>query len=319
LNFIAEALGIDRQRITVISDDSEGTRLLASTHGWAHFLCQWHYVSNYIRVVKQKGVKHAAAAQYHEIFYRLLTGTDFDSRDDFDQQLTDFVDSFKSEYDGMTSWLNRFVADKEMVCEFFRYGTFTAGTHTTQRNESMHSLLKMGNLLANALREMSFYEAYTYIKDVVDTMLESSLDELAECIAKKMHCSHHVLCLLKEANLQCVDLCMNEDGWAIQTQSSLPSTIQRSFHPSATFFKVLSTHHHHHHHHLVYHHHLHTTITTITITWYTTITTITITWYTTTTCIPPSPPSPSPGIPSSPSPSPGKIQCDPCSSAARSA
>ena len=242
LNFVAEALGINAERITVISDDSEGTRLLASTHGWTHFLCQWHYVSNYIRTVKTKGVKHSAAAQYHEIFYRLLSGTDFESKEDFDHQLTEFVISFKSEYPAMTTWLNRFVADTEMVCEFFRYGIFTAGAHTTQRNESIHSLLKMGNLLANALRDMPFYEAYTYITDIVDTMLETSLDELAQCIAKKMHCSNHVLGLLKEATTQCVDLCMNEHGWAVEPQASLPSSIDKTFHPSAAFFKVLSTH-----------------------------------------------------------------------------
>ena len=65
LDFIAQELGIDKEKITVISDDSEATKLLASTHGWLHLLCQWHYAACYIQALKSKGVRHSDCASYN--------------------------------------------------------------------------------------------------------------------------------------------------------------------------------------------------------------------------------------------------------------
>ena len=173
LDFIAQELGIQQDKITVISDDNEATKLLASTHGWLHFLCQWHYAACYIRTLKSKGVRHSDAASFNATFFDLLQSTSFDSPDDHARQLRFFVDAFSQRYPAMRTWLEAFVVDAPIVCEYHRRGVFTAGAHTTQRSESIHSLIKMGNLYANTLREMSFFRAYTYLTDVVQMTLEN--------------------------------------------------------------------------------------------------------------------------------------------------
>jgi hypothetical protein len=213
LDFIAEELGIQQDKITVISDDNEATKLLASTHGWLHLLCQWHYAACYIRTLKSKGVRHSDAASFNATFFDLLQSTRFDSPEDHARQLGFFVDAFSQLYPAMKTWLEAFVVDAPIVCEYHRRGVFTAGAHTTQRSESLHSFIKMGNLYANILREMSFFKAYLYLKDVVDIMLEKSLDELSNLLQTGHHCCSHVSNLIRDASQNCTEVCIGTGGW----------------------------------------------------------------------------------------------------------
>ncbi len=57
-----------------------------------------------------------------------------------------------------------------------------AGIHTTQRNESLNSLIKGGNVFASALMDMSFYQTNCYLVDLQDKCLESALDEITELL-----------------------------------------------------------------------------------------------------------------------------------------
>ena len=118
LNFIAEALGITMEKITVISDDNEAMRLLARTYGWLHLLCQWHYAAAYIRNQRRFGVRHADCNSFNNAFFRLLQSTDFESAEAFGHELNLFIDAFKQQYE-----LNRQIIDfnyipEELVNEF---------------------------------------------------------------------------------------------------------------------------------------------------------------------------------------------------------
>jgi hypothetical protein len=243
LNFIATELGIASERITIISDDCDATRLLARTHGWEHFLCQWHYAANYVKHMKRCGVNFNVAKFFNDNFFRLLKGIDFDSSDAFTHCFEVFCDALVDTYPGMTSWVSHFRNDKSMVCEIFRK-VFVAGAHTTQRNESIHSLIKMGNLLANALREMSFHGAYSYINNTIDLLLEQSLDSLSKYLERNRFCCDKVLEIMSEANSRCVDTCMDDSGWNVHEVNVLPADAafpaSRSCEKSS-FYRVKST------------------------------------------------------------------------------
>ena len=249
LDFIAQELGIDQEKITVISDDSAATKLLASTHGWLHFLCQWHYAACYIRTLKSKGVRHSDAGSFNATFFDLLQSTSFDSEDDHRRQLLFFVDAFSQRYPNMKTWLDAFVIDAPIVCEYYRRGVFTAGAHTTQRSESLHSLIKMGNLYANILREMSFFKAYVYLTDVVQMALEKSLDELSNLLKAGHHCCSHVSDLIKGASQDCTTVCIGSGGWTakVVTEQELRGAVvdsnllARNL-DGASFHCVTSTH-----------------------------------------------------------------------------
>ena len=246
LNFIAEALGITMEKITVISDDNEAMRLLARTYGWLHLLCQWHYAAAYIRNQRRFGVRHADCNSFNNAFFRLLQSTDFESAEAFGHELNLFIDAFKQQYPAMGNWLQEFAKDAEMVCEYFRAGVYTAGAHTSQRNESIHSLIKCGNLMANALREMSFFASYVYLTDIVEQMLETSLDELSRLLQKNLSCCPHVSKLIRAAAQSCTEVCIGDNGWTLRaaTEVEVRAHVQlpQQNYDGASFHCVTSAH-----------------------------------------------------------------------------
>jgi hypothetical protein len=90
------------------------------------------------------------------------------------------------------------------------------GVHTTQRNESINSLIKGGNLFANALQEMRLYEAVAYIKDLIDRFLESELDELTKLLMNKKHYCDKVHAHLKASVELASTRCLGKSGWQVE-------------------------------------------------------------------------------------------------------
>jgi hypothetical protein len=90
------------------------------------------------------------------------------------------------------------------------------GVHTTQRNESINSLIKGGNLFANALQEMRLYEAVAYIKDLIDRFLESELDELTKLLMNKKYYCDKVHAHLKASLDRASHACLGKSGWQVE-------------------------------------------------------------------------------------------------------
>jgi hypothetical protein len=90
-----------------------------------------------------------------------------------------------------------------------------AGVHTTQRNESINSLIKGGTVFANALQDMSFYHVFMYLIDIQSRHMEKELDEITELLQKKQLYCKNIHNILLETVRQCVDTCCGDSGWRI--------------------------------------------------------------------------------------------------------
>ena len=90
-----------------------------------------------------------------------------------------------------------------------------AGIHTTQRNESLNSLIKGGNVFASALMDMSFYQTNCYLVDLQDKFLESALDEITELLRQDRAYCPKIRALIQKNLEHSIDKCCGRDGWAV--------------------------------------------------------------------------------------------------------
>jgi hypothetical protein len=90
-----------------------------------------------------------------------------------------------------------------------------AGVHTTQRNESLNSLIKGGTVFATTLMDMSFYQADCFLVDLQDKFLEQALDELTELLRQHKDYCPKIRAILHAAVTGAVDNCCGKNGWSV--------------------------------------------------------------------------------------------------------
>ena len=90
-----------------------------------------------------------------------------------------------------------------------------AGVHTTQRNESLNSLIKGGTVFATTLMDMSFYQADCFLVDLQDKYLEQALDELTDLLRQHKDYCPKIRAILHAAVTGAVDNCCGKNGWSV--------------------------------------------------------------------------------------------------------
>ena len=100
------------------------------------------------------------------------------------------------------------------------YITGIPGVHTTQRNESINSLIKGGNVFATALLDMKMFEAVAYLKDMIDRFLEQELDEITALLQKKRNYCDKVHDHIRTSLTRATNRCLGREGWQIQESNT---------------------------------------------------------------------------------------------------
>ncbi len=121
-----------------------------------HHLCVWHIFKNFFKHLHSK-VGKAQWKQLNDTFWRLALATDVATIDSFNSEfesLLNLIESFKAEgnandIDAALLWMRESLYQKRESWAYrFTSRYFTAGCHSTQRCESIHSALKKVSLIS---------------------------------------------------------------------------------------------------------------------------------------------------------------------------
>ena len=115
------------QNVVFISDDNPAASLMCHHFGFTHLLCQWHYAKAFVKNCKTNRILKQDFSGFATMFAHLLRGTKFDDDTDFENQMNHFVASVEHRCPAMSNWIKQFQRDRQLVCEYFRKGLFTAG------------------------------------------------------------------------------------------------------------------------------------------------------------------------------------------------
>jgi hypothetical protein len=173
------AFGIDNGRgITLMTDGGSAFEALADVYQFRHVLCVYHFTRNIFGTTckMSNDLKDLYLNECADLVHKKFNDQSvwYEKWNTIKGMVVNFPDAL--------SYLNQIFEKREKVCWTFSIWHFTANCKSTQRSESVNSLVKQNGRMKNALKTMEIEDLMLHMDALVSHQDRQSILEIQKCL-----------------------------------------------------------------------------------------------------------------------------------------